>query len=262
MTESQDFIKWGSPIEVFRADEIDGPPDNQPYGMSVTRYCGLYIGMLWMLHIRKLEHREGEPSSSPLQIGSINVQLVSSRDGIHWQRVGNRQVFLDNGRPGEWDGEMLFTASQFVVHDEKIWLYYSGSSIPHGKGASTDIGLAILPIDRFVALSPTLLHSWGTIETKPFWCLGDSLWLNADATGGQILIEVLNAEGRSVPGFTKSESISIQKDVFQHEVQWEYGGHRYGLTSLRSRISSSILRLRVYLLNARLYSLRVCKNRH
>lgn len=202
--ESTDFARWSEPQRVFDADASD-PPGTQIYGMGISRYEGLYIGLPWMFHSTSTQR--------------IDVQLASSRDGHHWHRAGNRQLLIPNGRPDSWDAGIIFTASQPVqLKDDRIFIFYSASSHDHDhdylhadptkKGTpawfkqfskvGTSIGVATLRRDGFVSFEagPTP----GTLTTLPFvWQRDAELHLNADASSGAepgaIQVEMLTAEG-------------------------------------------------------------------
>ena len=120
-SESRDFIDWSPSQLVFAADATDtrsrgGRP--QFYGMGTTIYEGAYIGLPWLFW---------ENSSNRL-----DVQLASSRDGIHWQRAGNRRTLIPNGKKGTWDGGCIFTASQPLQGlGDRIFIFYSASRHDH-----------------------------------------------------------------------------------------------------------------------------------
>ena len=85
---SEDFIHWTDPEDVLVPDS-DDPPATEFYGMPVFKYEGLYIGQLWMYHARSEE--------TPIRFAStVDVQLAVSRDGIVWERVGDREPFIPN----------------------------------------------------------------------------------------------------------------------------------------------------------------------
>ena len=202
--ESTDFARWSEPRRVYDADRGD-PSGTQIYGMGISRYEGLYIGLPWMFHITSSQR--------------IDIQLASSRDGQRWQRVGNRQLLIPNGPPDSWDAGVIFTASQPVQRkDNRIFIFYSASSHDHDhdylhadpteKGTpewfqrfskvGTSIGVATLRLDGFVSLEAG--STPGTLTTRPFvWQRDAELHLNADASSGAvpgaIRVEVLTAAG-------------------------------------------------------------------
>ena len=114
---SDDMARWSQARRVFDADGVD-PRGTQIYGMGISRYEGIYIGMPWMFDITST-HR-------------IDVQLSSSRDGIRWDRLHDRRPFIPNGPKGSWDAGIIFTASQPTqLKDDRIFIFYSASSHDH-----------------------------------------------------------------------------------------------------------------------------------
>ena len=220
-SESRDFINWSPSQLVFAADAADtksrgGRP--QFYGMGTTIYEGTYIGLPWLFW---------ENSSNRL-----DVQLASSRDGIHWQRAGNRQTLIPNGKRGTWDGGCIFTASQpLQVKDDTIYIYYSGLSLDHEEPrpsrrarpeyGESSIGVATLRRDGFVSMRAG--EKPATLVTGLFqWPAGRRLHLNVDASKGGVRVGVLDQNGRLLDGFVRSKLISGDRtDVV---VEWTGSG--------------------------------------
>jgi len=220
-SESRDFIDWSPSQLVFAADATDtrsrgGRP--QFYGMGTTIYEGAYIGLPWLFW---------ENSSNRL-----DVQLASSRDGIHWQRAGNRRTLIPNGKKGTWDGGCIFTASQpLQVKDDTIYIYYSGLSLDHEEPrpsrrerpeyGESSIGVATLRRDGFVSMRAG--EKPATVVTRPFgWPAGRQLHLNVDAPDGEVRVGVLDENGRPISGFARSKVVSGDRtDVV---VEWTGSG--------------------------------------
>ena len=62
----------------------------------------------------------------------MDVQLLSSRDGISWQRQGERRAFLRQGWDGGLLSGMLFANPWFIPVGDELWLYYNGTARRHG----------------------------------------------------------------------------------------------------------------------------------
>lgn len=249
--ESDDFRHWSAPQLVLEPDEREpaGPfPDTQFYGMPVDLYEGLYVGALWI-------YREGTD-------GTIDTQLASSRDGIRWTRVADRQTFLPLGlRNGPADG-MVRAAASYIVRGDRIFIYYGQTNGPHAgpkfpresirRLHKESIALGILRRDGFVSLDAG--DEEGYVLTRPNQ-FGDStsLHLNvAVADGGGCTVAVCDtwgsADPRAVagefPGFARSEPIA--DDRLDIEARWPDAQ----LAQLRGHHG----RLRIHLRNAKLFS--------
>ena len=105
---SDDFVDWTEPEVVLAPDDND-PPGLEFYGMPVFRYEGLYLGLPWAYHTHPEE-------SYTRMAGSADVQLASSRDGIKWERVGDRAPFIPLGPPGTLDQGMGLLRQPAALH--------------------------------------------------------------------------------------------------------------------------------------------------
>ena len=59
------------------------------------------------------------------------------------------------------------------------------------------------------------------IETVPLRIPDGELEINADASGGQISVEVLTADGQVQSGFSLDECVPMTADNIRHSVQWK-----------------------------------------
>lgn len=230
-SESPDFVHWSKPELVLQPDDIDGP-NTQFYGISVTHHEGLYIGLLWIFHIEPRGHLGGGRD-----VGSIDIQLVSSRDGREWNRVCDREVFMQNGPEGEWDSRIIQAACRFVTLGNRHLIFYNGTPYRHGKGrrsGNSQIGVASLRRDGFVCLAAG--DELGTLVTPEFCKPPGDLRINANARGGNLTVEYL--------GFPSRLSLPINIDSTDIKVQWSvYSAppDEGELISLRFRMTNSKL---------------------
>ena len=219
---SDDFLTWSQPELVFAADAAD-PPGTEIYGSGISRYEGYYIGTPWMFY-RDTNQR-------------IDVQLIHSRDGIHWRRTAGRERILPNGPEGAWDSGIIFTACQPVVLDDRILIYYSAFQGDHHGHPERDweesqqyyrggIGVATLRRDGWVSLD--LSYGGGEILTRPLRippATNDDdtprLLLNTNAFTGDVRVTVQNLDGTPIPGFENSRN--LHGDFLRSEVTWSRG---------------------------------------
>jgi hypothetical protein len=174
------------------------------------------------------------------------VQLAVSRDSVHFERVGNRGVFIPLGAVGDWDRFNLSLANNdpIAVGDD-LRLYYGGRMYRHGpykgpdKGSEkSGIGFATVRRDRFVALASSF--DGGEVLTKPLLLKTPALHLNAKADFGEIVVEVLDAHGQRL-----AISKEIRSDHLNLAVPWT--------AEWKPPVDPVTLRLK--LTNARLYAL-------
>jgi len=216
----------------------------QVYNMGVFHYEGLYIGLPSIYHLTgKLP--PGWPGFDKLNLspeirsnvakygdwtGFYHIQIIASRDLQHWERVAERRPFLETSPlgAGAYDIQTIIGPSAPVLRNDELWFYYtgiknyayisSGNEPGYGdyypdKGA---ICLAVLRRDGFVSLNAG--DSPGTIRTQPFEVAGGKLFLNADAGGGELGVEVLDDHQQVL-----ATSAPISGDLVRGEVSWKQG---------------------------------------
>lgn len=201
-SESSDFLHWSTPEVVLRhAFTIK---DTESYGMPVFKYEGLYLGLLRMFH-RKTDL-------------TIDIQLAASRDGRTWTRVADQATFLPCGPAGAWDDGMIFSTAP-VVRGDVLEFFYSGWDDDHGSDTrKSAIGVATLPRERFVAVSAK--DGEGELQTKSWKLDQKGLTVNADATGGEIRVALLDASGKPIAGFDIADCDPITTDSLSHPLHW------------------------------------------
>ena len=246
--ESKDFIHWSRPQLVLTPDDQD-PPWVEFHTTPVFFYNACYF--------------------SPLQIldrgtrgGVVDIELATSRDGLHWERPFRKPYWLERGHGQAFDSGSLFVCPQAVVLEDEIRFYYGAYS--QGATGSDDyslasgIGVATLPRDRFAGVQPlprsaqaTLkkpLENIGQITLKPINFAGaTALKLNADASGGTIRAELLDPDGKKIPGFTKEDALPVTGDSLRHILQWK--------SRRLAELDNDSCLLRLHLQNATVYAL-------
>jgi hypothetical protein len=126
-----------------------------------------------------------------------------------------------------------------VILKDEIRFYYGadsqGATGANNHQQSSGIGLFTVPRDRFagirpVALSaqPTLineLHHIGQVTMRPVDLTGcTKITVNADASDGEIRVELLDSVGYRVRGYTKDDAQALTGDDLRHVVQWNGRG--------------------------------------
>jgi hypothetical protein len=260
---SDDFIHWSEPELILQPDTQD-PVADEFYQMPVTRYQGKYIGFLWVYH----NSPRWSGTTTPPKLENVrglqqkmDTQLTYSQDGKRFMRVADREVWLPTGAPGNWD-EGMIEASTLIERGDELWIYYSGTGALHtyeslqtlgklvgGRRRMGAVGLAKLRRDGFVSLRAG--SEEGVIITRQI-SLGsiNQLVLNADASRGSIVVEILDPVLDPIAGRGRAEARPISGDALEHVVTWKDGS---ALSGLRGRT----VRLRIWLRDADLYSLQL-----
>jgi hypothetical protein len=171
--------------------------------------------------------------------------LTWTRDGVTWRRDRHTDKFFEpDPQVGAWDHAMAWVGSSVAVGDE-VYLYYAGYRWGHKYRHSVDrqIGLVKMKRDRFVSREAGA--SGGTLTTRPLVLNADSLWLNVNAAGGEVRVQVCDAAG-AISGFTFDDCRPITSDLLATPVEW-----RRPLSSLREQA----VRLQFSLRKAQLFAL-------
>jgi len=229
----------------------------QMESMNIWVYENIYFGLMHVLTVGELpgcgcEIPMGDPHARP-DSDVIDYYLGTSRDGKHFDRswIYARNPFVERGGYGEFDKAAVWPSSRIITQGDEHWIYYTaGYSQQLGPDAENGkVGLAILPLDRFICQQAE--SQLGTITTKPFQLEGDTLQVNVDAEGGRFYAEVLYADGKPIPGFTVNElNYYGSVDALRLQPQWK---NNEDLSSLKGKT----ICLKFYLYNAKLYAFQI-----
>ena len=265
---SQDFLHWnapkdkGNPEELyvcFHAQKQDPVDSRDFYTLEVLPYAGGYVGFTSVYHNYFGWIPAGTDSGKAQSpwVDRIDVQLLWSRDGKKFERVGQRRAFLANGPQGSWDAELIYTVQAPIVREERgeIWIYYEGFGGHHwynqrGEHQRGQVGLAILRLDGFVSVTGI-----GALTTKALRFEGDRLIINATGIDkyagsgyGSVRVEILDAEtGQPFPAFTREKCDAFGRDELRHTVSWS------GQADLNA-LARKTIKLRFHLNKAKLFS--------
>ncbi|MFW5870762.1 MAG: hypothetical protein ACOCVL_03745, partial [Candidatus Sumerlaeota bacterium] len=115
-------------------------------------------------------------------------------------------------------------SSPLMLEDE-IRFYFTRSYERHGEDhlaredrPERQVCVARSKPDRFVAAQ---CDATGHILTRPFWQPAPTIFVNARCrTGGYIKAEILDVEGRVIPGFEMEKCHPIEGDTLAGELCW------------------------------------------
>ncbi len=181
---------------------------------------------------------------------STDVAVASSLDGklLHWL-PGNPVV--STGPPGEWDGGCVFATGDLLELPDGRWLLpYQGNNVPHKYprkgGLIRGHGYATWKRGRLIALEAT---ERGQFSTFLFIPPGRKIQVNAlTLRGGGIRAEIVDYEGKIVPGRSFEDCPLISGDHYKTPITWN-GGDDIGVGEGKP------IRIRFQLDQAKLYFL-------
>ena len=231
VTESSDFTDWTPKRLVFAADERDGSPWTQPYGLTVFPYGDVLVGLMPMLVLDRYRNPE-HPRYFNNSVGSMHNQMMVSRDGSKWERVADRAPLLQ-AVPGAWDGVRVYPGAGVVPYGDEVLHYYGGNTSRHGESGQRDdeqrgIGLAIFEADRFVSVEALTSAEPAQVTTTTFLRPEGTLQVNADLTRGPLEVEALGASGHPLPGCAGADCTLSAEGRLRHTIRWSAAGPAAG----------------------------------
>ena len=272
-SESGDFLRGAdlaNRVNWLRADELDLPgehffyafPERRPgekgmkpslYNFDAVAYESLMLGAFTIMQgpENNFCEAEGVPKMTELHLGF-------SRDGFHWSRPEDRTPFIPGGREaGTWDRAYLHSnAALCLVMGDELWFYYTGfagdparkgdpSPAKNGMYANASMGIATLRRDGFASMDAGA--EGGELTTRPL-ALGrrPCLCVNADAKGGELRAELLDAQGRAIEGFGAAACEPMASDATRHRLTWKGGRTLDALGDAPVRIRFHLKRGKLY----------------
>jgi hypothetical protein len=265
--ESQDFIHWSKPQFLLAVGDRD-PPQHEFHTSPVFLYNRQYFSLNQILN---------------RSAGTMDIELMSSRDGFRWDRPYIGSYSLERGKGAVFDAATLLTNGTPVLVGDEMWFYYGGyrgtaigavgldRQVVGAKDYFSGIGLAMMKRDRFVAVAPDPAiglrnsrkvsretvgvaapkapkpNSIGQVTLRPLDLSAvRSITINADATKGRVFVEVLNEEGYRVRGFSKEDAVPVTSDALAAPIAWK--------EKTLAQLQPGRYMLRIHLDNARLFA--------
>lgn len=239
----------GPEFETVLACDKDDPPECDFYDHGIVRYP--WADNVYLAFPVLYRHFPEPPVGEHPNDGLTDIQLATSRDGIHWRRF--RGSYIRLGPWGSEDGACMYTSRTMLRDGDRIYQYYSGYARAHGHPAvSADggnpafAGMVIQRLDGFVSADAD--YAGGELTTPALVFDGSRLELNVDTSAvGDLRVEVLGGAGQSVPGFSLADADLVQGNFLRKVITWR------GNEDL-SRLRGRPVRLRFVMRAAKLYA--------
>ena len=229
---SDDFTNWSEEVEVIGPDEIDqafapeGLSRMDFYGANVSKYTeapNIYIALPNAYYHWEFDMTRRWWRGHPVQLPStLDVQLMTSRDGIRWSRTPQRKPFIRLGPKGTFWSSTIWPSNVIRVGDE-LWIFFAGLDVSHKEQSMIEShgarGRAILRLDGFI--SADAAYTGGELTTEPLIFSGRKLQLNVDTSaGGTVRVEMQDGSGKPIGGFTAEDSDEINGNYLRVVATW------------------------------------------
>ena len=253
-TESKDFIKnmnWNNSVYWVGADSLDKPDEQiknpaQLYSLNAIAYESIMLGEFY-IHLG--------PANKICEDGKFpkitELKLGFSRDGFYWDRPDHRPFIAPTRKVGDWDRAYLHgTMGVCMVMGDSLWFPYCGFSgiAPDGsKGMYTgaSIGMATLRRDGFASMEAG--SKKGVLLTRPVVFTGKHLFVNVNTAEGELLVEVLDENGKKVKGLGATDCMPVRVNSTLQQIKWKND------KNLSSLIGKKV-QFKFYLKNGSIYS--------
>ncbi len=245
-TESSDLAHWPEDPKIVLAYDKDDPVESDHYNPCVVKYP--YAPDVYLMFPSAFFHASKKETGSD---GALDIQLATSRDGVHWDRR-ERRPYVRLGIEGSADGGAMYMTVGMLRRGAELWMYYTGYQQRHGGydfRRAKRLGVVsrlVQRLDGFVSADAT--YAGGQLTTIPLVFKGKHLILNVDTGAlGSASVELLDEEGRLIPGFGRNDCASINGNYVERRVNWK------GKDDL-SALAGKVVRLRFIMRSTKLYA--------
>jgi len=222
----------------------------QLYNFDAVAYESLMLGLFTVWR--------GDLNIPPGRPKPNSVFLGFSRDGYHFDRPDRRPFIPVSEKQGDWNwGNVQSAGGCCLVVGDQLWFYFSGRSggqdgkTRDGNGAT---GLAILRRDGFASMNAG--DKPGALTTRPLTFSGSHLFVNANASGGELKAELTDHDGKVIEPFTLQNCEPIKKDGTRMEIRWK------DANDLSAIVGKQPVRLRFSLTHGALYAFWISPDAH
>ncbi|MFA6564669.1 MAG: hypothetical protein WCV00_22375 [Verrucomicrobiia bacterium] len=248
---SKDFLNWTEPQPM----QFDPPQTEHIYINQTHPYFRaprLYIATA----ARFMQGRRGitDEDAARLQVDPRYFKaakdvsdsvLLTSRDGRTYQQTFREALIRPSLRLNEWVSRCGYPALNVVQtgHAEMSLYVNQDAAQP-----TAHLRRYSLRLDGFASVNASF--EGGEFVTKPLRFAGRQLMLNcATSAAGSIRVEIQDADGKPIPGFSAADCIEILGNRLEWPVRWKNGDDLGAL-------AGQPVRLRFVMKDADVYALR------
>ena len=169
----------------------------------------------------------------------MDVRLMMSRDGLHFEPTDRGRPFLEPRGDGSWDAHMVSITGPPVEMEEEWWFYHGGTDSHHdwwitGREEKLDVpeardpyghvhfglGLAVLCKEGIAGMAASRVRP-GYLITRPLMSQGKRLLINARCGGGGwIRAAVLDQNLEPIGDCSLDRCDRFAGDKTAHTITW------------------------------------------
>ena len=222
--------KWAWPKDAENWLVATNRPNWQLYNFDAVAYESLMLGVMEVLYNSPRDNADCSEAGMPKQTG---LHFCFSRDGRTFTPRDEPDIAPSGWGSGKWDAGYLSPIGGIcAVDDDSLTFYYSGLRGDrerleqkewwrNGMYSNGSIGRATLRRDGFAGM---VADGTGEIVTRPLRFGGGHLFVNGEFRFGSLVAEVLDEQGRPLPGFSAADCESLASaDRTKAEIGWKGG---------------------------------------
>ena len=189
---STDFIHWTEPVY---NEYAEGLPKDQLYTNATRPVPGaehilVSMPMRFQEIRKKVEDYEGNPYGSS---GVSDTVLMTSRDGVHWDRMLKDAWLAGSLNPHEWTQRCFITIGGIIERGNDFYIYTEQNYMWDDDG----IWAYSIPKYRFLSLYAD--EDGGFFTTKQLQFTADDIYLNYSTSAyGYVKVTVLDETGSEI----------------------------------------------------------------
>ena len=216
------------------------------YTMAKVPHGNCWVGLMAIYH--------GDGSGPPYE-HRTNTQTAFSRDGFQWTRPADRTPFIPwdaDASEANWKKNYALPVSTGYLLDPVAGTLHfpiaGANNSPQAEFGGC--GWATLRQDGFASLDGNASECVFITRVIRWPADAIALWINADAAGGTVYVEVCDPNGSSLKFLAEANSIPCRANNLRHLVRWRAGSFA---PAIAERRGLPVI-LKFYLTNAKLYS--------
>lgn len=228
------FGPWPNEQKHPKYNNNDGAPGI--YNLDAIAYESIMLGFfsVW-------QGPENDVCSKDNVIKRNQIMVGYSRDGYSWQRDDMNPFMAVSDNRSDWNnGNLQSVVGAPLIVGDKLYFYLSGRRLEE-TNEITSTGLAILRRDGFASMSGT-----GELTTVGIRFTGENFFVNAKVNG-ELRVEILDANGNVVSGFSKADCKVVKGDNCKAKVEWTSG-------KTLSSLKGQKIKVKFYLTDGDLYA--------